>query len=127
MKTHDPVNHPTHYNKGGIEVIDIIEAYGMNFRLSNVIKYVLRHKDKGNPIEDLEKALFYLKRDIDKKKAVLANKVKKETLEAQRKQDEEYRKGMDTLLKGLAQPPSTCMKPPDTLWTVEVYAVTEEQ
>lgn len=68
---HDPVNHPTHYNKGGIEAIEVIEAYDLNFRLSNVIKYVLRHNHKGTPIQDLEKALFYLKRDIEKKKEAL--------------------------------------------------------
>lgn len=71
MKHHDPVNHPSHYVKGGYEVIDVIEAYDLNFRLSNVIKYVLRHNDKGRPIEDLEKALFYLQRDIQKKKEAL--------------------------------------------------------
>lgn len=80
MKQHDPVNHPTHYNKGGIEAIDIIEAYDLNFRLSNVLKYVLRHNDKGKPIEDLKKALFYLKRDIDKKEQELAETKKKESL-----------------------------------------------
>jgi hypothetical protein len=71
MSKHDPVNHPPHYKMGGIEAIDVIEAYDLNFRLSNVIKYVLRHAYKGRPIEDLEKALFYLQRDIQKKKEAL--------------------------------------------------------
>ena len=58
------VNHPKHYNNNGIETIDVIEAYNLNFRLGNVIKYVLRSDLKGNKIQDLEKALWYLKREI---------------------------------------------------------------
>jgi hypothetical protein len=67
--TSERVNHPDHYKKGGIEVIDIIEAYNLNFRLANVVKYVLRCNYKSNSIEDLEKAEWYLKRDIEKRKA----------------------------------------------------------
>ena len=37
----DPVHNPSHYKSGGIEVIDVIEAFELNFRLANVIKYVL--------------------------------------------------------------------------------------
>ena len=60
------VNHPKHYNNNGIETIDVIEAYNLNFNLGNVIKYVLRSDLKGNKIQDLEKALWYLKREIEK-------------------------------------------------------------
>lgn len=62
----DPyVNNPSHYQSlGGIEVIDIIEEFEMNFNLGNVIKYVLRHKNK-NGIQDLKKALWYLNREIN--------------------------------------------------------------
>ena len=64
----DPVNRPKHYTSKAIEVIDIIEAWDMNFRLGNVIKYVLRHADK-NGLEDLKKARWYLDREITKREA----------------------------------------------------------
>ena len=62
----DPVHNPSHYKSGGIEVIDVIEAFELNFRLANVIKYVLRAGRKGDALEDLEKAAWYLDREIDK-------------------------------------------------------------
>jgi hypothetical protein len=62
----DNVNHPQHYTKGGIEVIDAIEAWGLNFRLANVIKYVARSDHKNNKLEDLKKARWYLDREISK-------------------------------------------------------------
>jgi hypothetical protein len=64
----DAVNHPPHYKTGGIEVIDFIEAKGFNYRLGNVIKYVSRASHKGNYIQDLEKAKWYLEREINKAK-----------------------------------------------------------
>ena len=60
------VNHPSHYNQNGIEVIDVIEAYNLNYRLGNVIKYILRSDLKDNKSQDLEKALWYLKREVEK-------------------------------------------------------------
>ena len=57
------VSHPSHYNQG-IEAIDIIESWGLNFSLGNVIKYTLRAPYKGKEIEDLEKAKWYLEREI---------------------------------------------------------------
>jgi hypothetical protein len=48
----DNVNNPPHYKRGGLEVIDVIEAFGLNFHLGNVVKYVLRHKDKDG-LQDL--------------------------------------------------------------------------
>ena len=63
----DPVHNPPHYKSGGIEVIDVIEAFDLNFRLANVIKYVLRAGRKGDALEDLEKAAWYLDREIDKR------------------------------------------------------------
>ena len=62
------VNHPKHYNSGKIEVIDAIEDWGLGFNDGNVIKYVARHKHKGKPIEDLEKAKWYLERLIQQLK-----------------------------------------------------------
>jgi len=66
-KPTDIVNHPPHYKAGGIETIDFIEAKDLNYRLGNVVKYVSRAGKKLNsdPIEDLEKALWYLQREID--------------------------------------------------------------
>ena len=62
----DPVNSPPHYTAGGIETIDFIEAKDFNYRLGNVIKYVSRAGKKvdGDPITDLEKAKWYLEREI---------------------------------------------------------------
>jgi hypothetical protein len=60
----DNVNHPPHYRTGGIETIDFIEAKDLNYRLGNVVKYVTRAEKKGNPIEDLKKARWYLDREI---------------------------------------------------------------
>ena len=65
----DPVNHPPHYTKGGIETIDFIEAKDLNYRLGNVIKYVSRAgKKDSDPIQDLEKAAWYLQREINARK-----------------------------------------------------------
>ncbi len=46
----DPVHNPAHYKSGGIEVIDVIEAFKLNYRLGNVIKYVLRAGRKGDAL-----------------------------------------------------------------------------
>lgn len=62
----DPVNHPSHYTAGGIEVLDLIEAWGLGYHLGNVVKYVVRagKKDPAKTLEDLKKAQFYLDRYI---------------------------------------------------------------
>lgn len=62
----DMVNHPSHYNKGGYEVIDVIEDWELGFSLGNAIKYIARCEHKGNKKQDLEKAIFYLKRELEK-------------------------------------------------------------
>jgi hypothetical protein len=62
----DNVNHPAHYRAGGIETIDFIEAKDLNYRLGNAVKYITRAKHKGNQLEDLKKAQWYLNREIDK-------------------------------------------------------------
>jgi hypothetical protein len=64
----DVVNSPAHYTKGGIETIDFIEAKGLGYCLGNVVKYVSRVDEKDDPIENLEKAEWYLKREIAKRK-----------------------------------------------------------
>lgn len=60
----DPIN-PDHYKSGAIQTIDYIEAKGLGrgFNAGNVIKYVSRYRKK-NGLEDLNKALWYLKRLI---------------------------------------------------------------
>jgi hypothetical protein len=67
--TEDKVNHPKHYTAyKGIEVIQLTEQ--MNFNRGNTIKYVARAglKDPETEIEDLEKALWYLRREIHRVK-----------------------------------------------------------
>jgi hypothetical protein len=61
----DPVNNPAHYTVGGIETIDFIEAKKLNYRLGNVVKYLTRADHKGNKIEDLRKAQWFLEREIE--------------------------------------------------------------
>lgn len=50
------VDHPSHYNRGKIEVIDFIEDQGLSFHLGNVIKYIARAGSKGDKLEDLKKS-----------------------------------------------------------------------
>ena len=65
----DPVNHPPHYKVGGVETIDFIEAKQLNYNLGNVVKYITRADHKGNRKQDLEKALWYLKREVEAQNA----------------------------------------------------------
>lgn len=62
---HDAVNHPSHYNRGKIEVIDFIEDQQLPYHLGNVIKYIARAGYKGDKLEDLKKARWYLDRYIN--------------------------------------------------------------
>lgn len=65
----DLVNHPAHYKAGGIETINFIEAKDLNYRLGNVVKYVSRAgKKDSDPVQDLEKAAWYLNREIEARK-----------------------------------------------------------
>ena len=60
----DMVNHPPHYKAGGIETIDFIEAKKLGYNLGNVVKYVSRAELKVDKLEDLQKARWYLNREI---------------------------------------------------------------
>jgi hypothetical protein len=60
----DAVDHPEHYKVGGIETIDFIEAKKLNYNIGNVVKYLTRADYKGNKLEDLRKAQWYLTREI---------------------------------------------------------------
>ena len=66
--TPDAVNHPSHYKVGGIETIDFIEAKRLGYNLGNVVKYITRADYKGNKLEDLRKAQWYLTREIEASK-----------------------------------------------------------
>lgn len=62
----DLVNHPSHYTDGKIEVIDFIEDKNLNFHRGNAVKYISRagKKDPEKEIEDIQKAIWYLEREI---------------------------------------------------------------
>lgn len=62
----DKVNHPKHYNShpSGVECITVVRH--MNFNKGNAVKYVWRAGDKGNEIEDLQKAIWYLNDEIER-------------------------------------------------------------
>lgn len=66
----DVINHPSHYTRGKIEVIDFIEDQQLPYHLGNVIKYIARAGYKGDKLEDLKKARWYLDRYINE---VIAN------------------------------------------------------
>lgn len=65
----DPVNHPEHYtdHPSGVECIQITEHMG--FCLGNAIKYIWRADLKGNAIQDLEKAIWYIQRELERRNA----------------------------------------------------------
>jgi len=71
MIKNDPVNSPEHYRKLDVEAIDIIEMSMtqeefLGYLKGNVQKYLVRYKHKGKPMEDLDKALWYLMKLKDK-------------------------------------------------------------
>jgi len=63
----DNVNHPAHYRVGKIEVLEFITDQCLNFNTGQVVKYVCRagHKNVKTHLEDLAKALFYLRWEIE--------------------------------------------------------------
>ena len=63
----DNINHPAHYtaHPSGVECITITE--GFSFNLGNVIKYIWRAEEKGALIADLQKAEWYLRREINRR------------------------------------------------------------
>lgn len=68
----ESVNHPQHYGgkENPYEAIKVIEAWNLPFSLGNVIKYVSRAGKKGNKLEDLKKAQWYLSREIERLSAI---------------------------------------------------------
>lgn len=67
----DPINHPPHYTShpSGVECIQITEHMGFN--LGNAIKYIWRADEKGSALEDLRKAEWYVKREIERRERQL--------------------------------------------------------
>jgi hypothetical protein len=63
---HDPINHPKHYTRGGVEAIDVIEAWDLGFHLGNALKYIARAGHKDDYVKDLKKARWYLEREIQR-------------------------------------------------------------
>jgi len=74
MEKNEMVNHPSHYggSENLYEAIKVIEAWDLDFCLGNTVKYISRagKKDKQTEIQDLEKALWYLNRKINKLKTI---------------------------------------------------------
>ena len=68
----DPVDHPAHYNDhpSGVECITVTEHY--NFNVGNAIKYLWRAGLKGDAVEDLKKARWYLDREISNREKAVA-------------------------------------------------------
>lgn len=79
--TNDPVNHPSHYTKGKIEVADFIADQKLNFDRGNAVKYVCRagSKDPEKEIQDLEKAIWYINHEIKMLKGEEVNAAEKDT------------------------------------------------
>ena len=63
----DVVSHPPHYTShpSGVECITITEH--MSFNLGNAMKYLWRADEKGAPIQDLQKAVWYINREINRR------------------------------------------------------------
>lgn len=62
---HDDVNKPSHYTEGRkYEPIDVIEDWELGFNLGNAVKYISRAGRKDDIVQDLEKARWYLEREI---------------------------------------------------------------
>jgi hypothetical protein len=68
--TKDTVNHPSHYTDGKIEVIEFIEDKNLNFHRGNAVKYIARagKKNPAKEVEDLQKAVWYINREIQRLK-----------------------------------------------------------
>lgn len=64
LHVRDNINHPKHYNIGSIEVIDVIEDWGLDFHLGNAVKYIARAKHKEKFHDDIQKAIWYLQRSL---------------------------------------------------------------
>lgn len=73
MMVNDPVNHPKHYTNhpSGVECIQITEH--MQFNLGNAMKYIWRADLKSDAIEDMKKAIWYIQREVERRKKAKGN------------------------------------------------------
>lgn len=117
MKKNDIVNHPAHYTDGKIEVIEFIEDKGLGFCLGNAVKYISR-AGKKNPekeIEDLEKAIWYIKRRIKELKDNEQNTIdESEQVDVNRLTEEDAYKLKEALDKEIEE---------DKIWNVVYKAL----
>lgn len=67
METSDKkmIENPPHYNQGKIEVIEFIEDQKLSYHLGNAVKYISRCEYKGKKKQDLKKAIWYLRREVE--------------------------------------------------------------
>ncbi len=74
MSKYEKVNHPEHYQTGALEAIEVIEAFELNFSMGSAIKYILRagKKPGEDSVEDLQKAIWYLQREVDMRNPTLS-------------------------------------------------------
>lgn len=67
--TDDRINSPQHYKGHCLEAIEVIDDFELNFCLGNVVKYVLRAGKKGDALDDLKKAHWYIERELENRKS----------------------------------------------------------
>lgn len=85
VATGELVDHPRHYNvhPSGVECIDIVEHMGFN--LGTAIKHLWRADEKGDALLDLRKALWYIERELEKRRRIEPLHVSSSVLERLRK------------------------------------------
>lgn len=69
-KPYEKINHPDHYQGNKVEAIDLIESFDLNFSLGSAVKYIIRagKKPEESSSDDLSKAIWYLQRELERKK-----------------------------------------------------------
>ena len=85
---------PQYYRRGTIQVWDFVRDQELNFHLGNVIKYVCRAGHKFDDIDDLEKAIHYLKNEVEFRTSQRVQELV-QCEELQNSQIEEYAKEFD--------------------------------
>ena len=85
---------PRYYRRGNIQVWDFVRDQELNFHLGNVIKYVCRAGHKFDDIDDLEKAIHYLKNEVEFRTSQRVQELV-QCEELQNSQIEEYAKEFD--------------------------------
>ncbi len=59
-----------HHRTKTIQVIDVVDAWGLGYRLGNAVKYISRYREKGDPIGDLRKAAHCIEMEIERLESV---------------------------------------------------------